>query len=156
MNRGFYHRDVLKIFPDIKARTLISWSEKGLIHPQVEPENRGGKRVYAHINLLEIAFIAYLLKFQIPFRVIRAWLDEARPHLESGGYLIGSLGLTQRIRSAECRVVETSLWPWIFEVIPAAKAKDVGLEEIVPAHGALVVNLGMLKKLVDESLERSG
>lgn len=67
MNTTFNHSDILKVFPGIKARTLISWSERGLIRPLQKASGRGSSRVYSYTNLIEIAILNELLQYGIPF-----------------------------------------------------------------------------------------
>ena len=68
----FRHRDLMKIFPSIKARTLISWSERGLLEPDIQDASgRGSSRCYSYKNLIEIAIIGEFLSYGIPFSFIR-------------------------------------------------------------------------------------
>jgi DNA-binding transcriptional MerR regulator len=64
------HADVLKIFPDIKPRTLISWAEKGLITPEVLAKGSGTRREYTLNNLLEIGIIKELVSRNVPHPLI--------------------------------------------------------------------------------------
>jgi DNA-binding transcriptional MerR regulator len=71
----YHHQDILRIFPDINPRTLISWVEKRIIKPLAEPETRGGKRVYSYQNLMEIAFVRELaLYFGMSFKYIQLFM----------------------------------------------------------------------------------
>lgn len=72
MRYTFIHRDVMKVFPWIKARTLISWSERGLIEPVSNAAGRGSSRVYSYANLIEIGIISQFLQHGIPFPNIEA------------------------------------------------------------------------------------
>ena len=75
-DRQFVHKEVLKIFPWIKPRTLISWSERGLITPEFEDASgRGTRRKYSYKNLIEIGFVDELLKYGIPFFTVREFLE---------------------------------------------------------------------------------
>ena len=60
MKTAFRQSDILKIFPWIKRRTLMSWSEIGLIQAEYgEAQGRRGVwRSYSYDNLLEIALIS--------------------------------------------------------------------------------------------------
>lgn len=76
-NKEFVHKEVLKIFPWIKPRTLISWSERGLIQPEFEEASgRGTRRRYSYQNLIEIGFISELLDYGIPFNMIRIFIQD--------------------------------------------------------------------------------
>jgi DNA-binding transcriptional MerR regulator len=73
--REFVHKEVLKIFPWIKARTLISWSERGLIKPEFEEASgRGTRRRYSYQNLIEIGVVSELLDYGIPFNMISTFI----------------------------------------------------------------------------------
>ncbi len=67
MQDEYTHTNILKIFPSVRARTLISWSERGLIQPLQEAMGRGSSRMYSYINLIEIAIISELLRYGISF-----------------------------------------------------------------------------------------
>lgn len=71
MYEQFVHRDILNIFPWIKARTLISWSERGLVKPDFSnAAGRGSSRVYSYSNLIEIGIVSEFLRHGIPFSII--------------------------------------------------------------------------------------
>jgi DNA-binding transcriptional MerR regulator len=71
-NRKYTHGDILKMFPWLKPRTLISWSERGLIKADFgEASGRGSSRVFSYSNLIEIVTIADLSKTGLPFSVIK-------------------------------------------------------------------------------------
>ena len=70
MDLRFTHKDVLRIFPGIKARTLISWMERRLIVPFTSASGRGSSRIYSYLNLIEIGIVSEFLKHGIPFSVI--------------------------------------------------------------------------------------
>lgn len=77
--REFVHREVLKIFPWIKSRTLISWSERGLIKPEFEDASgRGTRRRYSYQNLIEIGFVSELLNYGIPFSMISNFIEQEK------------------------------------------------------------------------------
>jgi len=75
----FTHKHIRKIFPWIKPRTLISWSERGIVIPEIEDAfGRGSKRVYSYGNLLEIAFADELMRYGIHFGMIQMAMAEFR------------------------------------------------------------------------------
>jgi len=102
--RLYAHRDILKIFPDLKARTLISWSEKGLFSPAIDASGTGSRRLYTKKNLVEIGVIRELISYRFSHDIIRPLIKElnnrvkknnfdmvivARRQLVSGGYVTG-------------------------------------------------------------------
>lgn len=72
MKDRFTHSDVLKIFPWLKARTIISWAERELIRPVLDASGRGSSRVYSYVNIMEIGIVSELLHYGIPFLLIQA------------------------------------------------------------------------------------
>jgi len=77
MHQKFTHKEIKKIFPWIKTRTLISWSERGLVVPEfVDAQGRGTKRLFSYDNLLEIAFADELLSRGITFSQIWTMMSE--------------------------------------------------------------------------------
>jgi len=64
--KNYEHWEVLKIFPTLKPRTLISWSEKGLLTPIEEAMGTGTRRRYSVRNLVEIGVIMELVSYKIP------------------------------------------------------------------------------------------
>ena len=67
----YEHRNVLKIFPDLKTRTLISWSEKGLFKPEVEARGPGTRRGYSKKNLIQIGVIRELVSYGLRHAIIK-------------------------------------------------------------------------------------
>lgn len=98
----YAHRDILKIFPDLKTRTLISWSEKGLFSPEIDASGTGSRRLYSRKNLVEIGVIRELISYRFSHDIIRPLIEElndqvkkynfdmvivARRQIVSGGYV---------------------------------------------------------------------
>lgn len=72
MNEQFNHGDILRIYPWIKPRTLIYWSERGLIQPDFsDASGRGSSRLYSYTNVIEIGIVSELLVNGIPFKRIK-------------------------------------------------------------------------------------
>lgn len=72
VDKKYLHRDILKIFPSLKARTVISWSERGLVKADLgEASGRGSSRVFSYSNLIEIGILSELLHTGIPFATIK-------------------------------------------------------------------------------------
>ncbi len=59
--KTYRHADILKIFPDLKTRTLISWSEKEFFRPYHNPHGTGTRREYSEVNLVQIGILRALL-----------------------------------------------------------------------------------------------
>lgn len=78
--RNFKHGDVIKIFPDLKPRTLISWSEKGLFEPVVLPQGPGSRREYSERNLIEIGIIRVLISYRFPHSIVKPLMQYLRQH----------------------------------------------------------------------------
>ncbi len=67
----FTHSQILKMFPWINSRTMITWCERGLVVPEFgDAEGRGSSRRYGFHNLIEIAVIAELVEWGLPFMSI--------------------------------------------------------------------------------------
>jgi DNA-binding transcriptional MerR regulator len=76
MNTKIYeHRDVLKVYPSLKPRTLISWSEKGLLTPVEKASGTGTRRRYSVRNLVEIGVILELVSYKIPHLFISGVME---------------------------------------------------------------------------------
>lgn len=58
-------------------RTLISWSERGLIEPLRDASGRGSARAYSYTNLIEIGIINELLQYGVPFTNIQLSMRSA-------------------------------------------------------------------------------
>ena len=68
----FRHSDLMKIFPSLKPRTIISWSERELLEPDIQDAaGRGSSRCYSYKNLIEIAIIGEFLSYGMPFSFVR-------------------------------------------------------------------------------------
>jgi DNA-binding transcriptional MerR regulator len=79
MNSVFLHRNLIKIFPYVKPRTIISWTERGLLKPDYEDASgKGSSRRYSYRNLLEIAFISELFSYGLPFSMVKNIVDSTQ------------------------------------------------------------------------------
>ena len=67
MQNTFSHSNILQIFPKIKVRSLISWSERKLIIPIQDAAGRGSSRIYSYSNLIEIGIISELFRYSLSF-----------------------------------------------------------------------------------------
>lgn len=79
----YTNRDVLRVFPDLKTRTLISWSEKGLFTPLLAPDGPGSRRLYSVKNLLEIGIIRELVLYRFSLFAIKSILNKLSGRLAS-------------------------------------------------------------------------
>lgn len=76
MKDKFNHSEILKIYPWIKPRTLIYWSERDLIQPDfTDASGRGSSRLYSYTNVIEIGIVSELLSHGIPFSHIKGIMD---------------------------------------------------------------------------------
>ena len=76
--RIFNHKDLLTIFPGIKSRTLMSWSERGLLTSLIEAQGYGSRRLYNFHNLIEIATIQEMVSYRIHREIIKDVLSALR------------------------------------------------------------------------------
>lgn len=75
----FTHKDVMKIYPWIKPRTLMSWVDAGIVTPDYANANgRGSKRLYSLQNLIEIGAIAEMLRLGLPRKHVTKIMKIAR------------------------------------------------------------------------------
>ena len=75
--RVFQHKDILKIFPDLSSRGLVSWSEKGLLSPDYEDaKGRGSIRRFSFDNVMQAGVIRELFLFGFGFRDIRTFVAD--------------------------------------------------------------------------------
>lgn len=71
----YQQKDIQKIFPEIKARTVISWQEAGFIVPAQSGKGPGSRRLYSFRNLIEIGTINQLRLSGVPREWIPSYLD---------------------------------------------------------------------------------
>lgn len=70
LGKLYRHSEVLKIYPSLRSRTLISWSEKKYFIPEVKPSGPGSRRQYSLKNLVEVGVIFELVKHRAQKGVI--------------------------------------------------------------------------------------
>ena len=69
----------MKIFTWIKSRTLMSWTERGLLTPTFgDAAGPGTSRRYAFQDLIEIAFIDELLSYGMAFSNIKLYTTQEK------------------------------------------------------------------------------
>lgn len=169
MNDVFTHRDILKVFPRLKARTLINWVERGLLVPEHgEASGRGSSRRYGYGNLIQIAALIELLRLGMPFAVIEGVLGGGmfkglveRKGFDSVFYFRRELSLSD--------VPMDIAAPWIgtFGVVPYDEFLKIGGSLVLDAHEragetlygnpstVLVLNLRGLQRFVDIRIKRA-
>jgi len=154
VNRKYYHKDVLKIFPDIKPRSLIHWAEIGLITPSEEPGNRGGKRGYSYSNLITIGLIRQLLMHGLDIREARDIIlhEEVQDKLKIGNYewlFHIELGLLLAIDRKDGKPFDliNALVNW--EICDVGEYKP----NIDVTASGLFVNVAYIKRFVDDALK---
>lgn len=153
----YFHKDVIRIFPDLRPRTVISWAEKGLVKPGVEAKGRGDRRVYTYSNLVEIGFIHELVSLGIPSGEIKRTLkqadvkealqDRAPDQLLVMGFhhVIARSTVERRIKHIGRERLFVGVWS------PDTLSKDVN-----QLSSAVVVNLSKLRSVIDEGLKYYG
>jgi hypothetical protein len=77
MRDTFHHTDILKIYPTVKVRSMLTWSERGLIQPLQDAAGRGSSRIYSYKNLIEIGIIGELTRYGFSFSHISALMRSA-------------------------------------------------------------------------------
>ena len=58
----------------LTQRQVISWTEKGVIEPQIEARGAGTKRRYTYVNLLEFGLAKHLLVLGFGIQVVKLFL----------------------------------------------------------------------------------
>jgi len=78
MEKSVYqHKDILKVFPDLSARSLVSWTEKGLLVPfHGDAKGRGTVRKYSFNNIVEAGIIRELMALGLIFRDIKEYFTD--------------------------------------------------------------------------------
>lgn len=73
----YQHKDIIRVFPDLSPRSLVSWSEKGILIPGVEDaRGRGTVRRYSFDNVVQAGIIRELMALGVTFRIIKNFLGE--------------------------------------------------------------------------------
>ncbi|OPY83926.1 MAG: hypothetical protein A4E71_02824 [Smithella sp. PtaU1.Bin162] len=153
-NKEFYHQDILRIFPDIRPRTLISWGEKGLIKPLREAENRGGKRIYSYNNLIEIAFVRELFGYELPFKYVQSLMERGKPMtlkeiFKKEKYDTICFISYRMERTVDFATLKAGRFPREVKCFPINNFK---LEDITKYESGIIINISALRKFVDKSI----
>ncbi len=71
-NKEYQHKDILQLFKDLSPRSLVSWTEKGLLAPEYgDARGRGTVRKYSFDNVMQIGVIKELMSLGFTFREIK-------------------------------------------------------------------------------------
>jgi DNA-binding transcriptional MerR regulator len=154
----FFNRHVLIVYPEIKTRTLISWSEKGIISPLEQPVNKGGRRVYSYENLIEIGLTRLLSLKGVPIHTLKALLNnkKLKTALRSNGYrnffILPFWPVPGYSSQTGKRTQETlqSFHNWIVQ----EKNKDRIIKLPAGAMDTICIDVEELKIYVDEGLSK--
>lgn len=150
MKSQFQHKDLLRLFPTIKPRTLISWTERGLIKPEFEDASgRGSSRRYSYKNLIEIAFMRDLLKFGIPFSVLKNIADSSEFKTTMSRHKWGSVFCIAHKKRLLQPGKATSSEPLKIALISIDEFHRKGgieLSDGIEASSAVIVNIHALNK----------
>ena len=86
--KSYQHKDIVRIFPNIPARSIISLCEKGLITPDYgDTTGNGVPRKYSLDNVIQIGIVREMMKWGMPCRSIKPLLDDkAKSELKANGY----------------------------------------------------------------------
>ena len=69
----YHHKYIAVLFRvrQINPRSIINLVEKGVIQPDKEPNNQGGKREYSFKNIIEFLIAGECLLFGMPIKQIK-------------------------------------------------------------------------------------
>jgi DNA-binding transcriptional MerR regulator len=88
MKNGTYqHKDILKVFSDLSPRSLVSWTEKGLLTPDHgDATGRGTMRKYSFDNVIQAGVIRELMAYGLTFREIILVADHWKSEMKRFDY----------------------------------------------------------------------
>jgi hypothetical protein len=113
MNKAEYTlRDVAKLFPNIKPRTIQVWVKRGVIRPSVSSSGQGFPVGFSYLNLIEIGLV---------WQIIRLGLD-------SHAYFLKAMEFAQKYHKAN-RWIDGRYNYECFFILPEASAFGRRLEE---------------------------
>lgn len=162
MHNTYSHANILKIFPNIKVRSLISWSERGLIKPLQDAAGRGSSRIYSYTNLIEIGIIAEFFRYGLGFSNVSSLMSSnmmqdilKKKSWESVVWF--SYGTPANIKNTNCLIS--------FGSAPIKEFSNRGGQLLIGsprmsnhpeefAASAIVVNLSAISDLVDNMITK--
>jgi DNA-binding transcriptional MerR regulator len=147
--KEFRHKDVIKIF-NLKTRTLISWSEKGLFQPLKKPSGPGNWRKYSYSNLIEIGFIEWLMANGMPLNKIKFLMagNNFREMIKKRKW--DSLFIYELNSRDEGQPFKS------FDGHSYTMKREEYLKGSAKSVSSLVVDIGMIKGLVDKRIKEIG
>ena len=154
----FTHKEVLKVFPDINARTLISWSERGLVKPEVEDASgRGTKRRYSYKNLIEVGFVQELLSYKLPFSLIQNFIMGLSHAIEEYGFdLVFCTFRTPEDFSSEGAMVRYIPLRDFFKSSTESMLRSIVKSGPLggPVKSMILINLSEIKNHIDKQIKK--
>jgi hypothetical protein len=164
----FLHKLILKIFPWLKARTLISWSEHGLVKPEFgDASGRGSSRVYSYRNLMQIGIVSEFLRVGVPFAIIREAMHSTEMQaVMTDGRFESVFWFRREMIAADVPMTVEPPWAGEYGVAPfdefvqkgGALLLDVsskGKETFIGnTTTAVVINIGSIRRFVDRQIAR--
>lgn len=143
----FQHKDILRIFPDLSARSLVSWSEKGLLTPDYgEAMGRGTVRRYSFDNLIQAGVIRELFLLGFGFRDIKTFFTEHwKKEMKRFKYNCVLILQRQTFRAANVRgriFPNFSLRVYGMEYFNSLGAKAIFEDSTYPVDGSELVPIG--------------
>jgi len=164
-NRTYQHKDILKVYSDLSPRSLVSWTEKGLLTPDHgDATGRGSMRKYSFDNVIQAGVIRELMAFGLTFREIILVDKHWKSEMKRFGYdciLFFQRATFKDIRESTMphryyvRVVEKKKFDqYKANTIFATFVQDTKTNESVPSGpdisftGALFINVHRIYQLV--------
>jgi DNA-binding transcriptional MerR regulator len=157
MDNQYLHRDVLKIFPWLKPRTLISWSERGLIKADFgEASGRGSSRVFSYSNLIEIGILSELLQNGIPFAIIKLITESSHMKDIISKRSFDKIILFQR-QLVSSNVPMDKAAPWVGSCGSSTVADFLknGRPLLSNATTLIVLNVESIKRFIDSQIKKA-
>src|SRR4030042_3105506 len=77
LNDSFTHNEVIKIFK-LPPRTIVHWSQSGLVEAEIEARGAGSKREYNFKNLLEFGLCKELFNIGLGIQSVKKILKKIR------------------------------------------------------------------------------
>ena len=176
---NFTSTEVIKIL-GISQRRLTLLVDKALVVPIRNAEGAGSKRLYSYLNLLELSLAEKLFEMKLGIHLVKEilqelreegilelWSENFKKHFEKLAlhYSKGSFGehkeaiLNKLMPKTQVGILfyiyeknnsKMIIIPWDFEFswgVPFLQ------QEIFYSEGAIIVNLGEIKKKLDDSIK---
>jgi DNA-binding transcriptional MerR regulator len=162
----FHHKDILEVFSDLSPRSLVSWTEKGLLTPDHgDATGRGTMRKYSFDNVLQAGVIRELMKFGLTFREIILFDDHWKSEMKRFNY-----DCVLFFQRATFKSQIENVMPYRFDVRVVSRKKfdkykataiwetfvyDKNTDELTPRFvnvsltGALLINVTRIYQLVN-------